>query len=506
MAIYFLNKDTMNFQIITLIIAIFVFNSPVWALTGFTSMPNCGSARIVSGDSCKNLAIEIDFTGCEKKSSPQLAQKIICKDLNLKARFQDDLYRYEAQFAKANNSGWGSAVSWNSVGSVNQWKKVPVPAPASVPVPASVAISISTDNTANVVVAAPIASRPASADSTVLTPAVSPFKFSGFVDMRYTSFSSKDNLTVANAHAESGFGIEDGALYFNYEKSKVAVIVDVAFRRGKDSDTNPSTIPNQSSNSNLAIGVDKTQLYLKYNLHENLYVNFGQFDAIFGVELNDSKDRFFGKTGLVYDSMLPVTHTGAMLEYSANGLTAKIFAANPSNKGSNGTSTAGDEKCEYGAAINYSKNSFRTQLGYMTRPILKANGGSLAGRNLIDFTAGVTVEKFSLDFEYAIVDDPNKNTLTTADNNDREKVGTGLLVLTSYELSDSFLLGVRYEHLQDDPAATSNRTTDSYGLSVHYKLSPELDLRSEYVGYSFKNLSDVVWTDSRLNLAVLLKF
>ena len=338
------------------------------------------------------------------------------------------------------------------------------------------------------------------------TPAVSPYKFSAFVDLRYTSFSSKDNLTVANAHAESGFGIEDGAFYLNYEKNKVVAVVDVAFRRGKDSDTNPSTIPNQSSNSNIAIGVDKSQMYLKYNLRENLYVNFGQFDTIFGVELNDSKDRLFGKTGLVYDSILPVTHMGAMLEYSANDVTAKIFAANPNNRGSNGTSAAGDENSEYGAAISYSKNNFRTQLGYMARPVLRANGGSLAGRNLIDFTAGVTAEKFSLDFEYAIVDDPNKNTLTAADNNDREKVGTGLLVLTSYELSDSFLLGIRYEHLQDDPGATSNKTTDSYGLSVYHKLSPELELRSEYVGYNFKNQSDVVWADSRLNLAVLLKF
>ena len=142
----------------------------------------------------------------------------------------------------------------------------------------------------------------------------------------------------------------------------------------------------------------------------------------------------------------------------------------------------------------------------MTRPIFKASGGALAGRNLIDITAGISVNKFSLDVEYAIVDDPNKNTLTTSDNTDREKPGTGFLVLAAYEISDNLLLGGRYEHLQDDPAAANLKTVDSYGLSGHYKLSPELELRSEYIGYSFKNLSDVSWDDSRINFAFLIKF
>lgn len=475
-----------------------IFSISSWALPGYTTMPTCGSARVVSGSACENIVVEINFSGCALKSNPLPAQKTVCEDSKLKARFLEGNYRYEAQFTPSKDVGWGTG-TWKSLGANKQWKKnqaVEATAPAKPqvvePPPALNAVAKTASEPAPVV-AAPVA-------------VVSPFKFSGYADLRYTSFTSKDNLSVANAHAESGFGIEDGAVYLNFEKNKLAVVVDVAFRRSKDSDTNPSTIPNQSSNANFAIGVDKSQLYLRYSLHENLYFDFGQFDTIYGVELNDSKDRIFGKTGLVYDSTLPVTHTGAALGYAAAGFAYKIFAANPNNKGTNGTSTAGDENSEYGGAIGFSNSTFRTQLGYMTRPIFKASGGALAGRNLIDITAGISVNKFSLDVEYAIVDDPNKNTLTTSDNTDREKPGTGFLVLAAYEISDNLLLGGRYEHLQDDPAAANLKTVDSYGLSGHYKLSPELELRSEYIGYSFKNLSDVSWDDSRINFAFLIKF
>jgi hypothetical protein len=284
-------------------------------------------------------------------------------------------------------------------------------------------------------------------------------------------------------------------------------VLDLAFRRSKDIDVNSSASkPNQSSNGNFALGYDKSQLFLKYKLGSNLIINFGQFDTIFGVELNDSKDRIFGKTGIVYDNTLPVTHTGLMAELLSHGFYSKVFSANPNNKGSYGSSSAGDDKAEYGIALGFSNDYFRTQAGYMRRPINKASGTASADRTLLDVILGTTLGSFSVDLEYSRISDPSKNTLTSSDSSDLEDAGQGMMALLSYRLTENFLLGARYESLRDDPAALSVKSVQSYGGSAHYKLSSELTLRTEYIAYESKNVSDTSWRDSRFNVAAVLVF
>ena len=359
------------------------------------------------------------------------------------------------------------------------------------------------------VAATPVAATPVAATPVAATPvaAASPFRFGGFADLRYTNFSTKDNPLVLSGNPESGFGIEDGAFYGNYDKDNLSVVLDVAFRRSKDVDINSAaTKPNQSSNGNLAIGYDKSQLYLKYKLGSMFTINFGQFDTIYGVELNDSKDRIFGKTGIVYDNTLPVTHTGVMFEFLVNGFYAKTFAANPNNKGSNGSSASGDDKSEYGVALGYSNEFIRGQLGYMARPITKAIGTESGNRSLLDAIIGTTLGSFSLDLEYSRVSDPSKNTLTSGDTSDSESAGQGILALASYKFSDAFVVGLRYENIQDDPAALSVKSIHSFGGSIHYRLGTDLELRTEYITSDSKGVNDATWKDSRFNVATLLMF
>lgn len=233
---------------------------------------------------------------------------------------------------------------------------------------------------------------------------------------------------------------------------------------------------------------------------------FGQFDTIFGVELNDSKDRLFSKTGIVYDYTLPVTHTGVMLEYSTNGFYLKSFAANPNNKGSYGSSTANDDRTEYGVALGYSGENVRGQIGAMSRLIDKASLTERANRVLYDVTLGATLADFSLDVEYSSISDPYKNTLTSDNNTDLEKPGYGVLALLSYKVVDELKLGLRHEIIKNDPGATNLKSIVSSGAAVHYNLTQSLTLRGEYIAYSFKNLSDVEWKDTRLNLSALMSF
>ncbi|PWU19084.1 MAG: hypothetical protein C5B49_06290 [Bdellovibrio sp.] len=496
----------------------------------FKPTKDCGSANVTAGDTCSNVKVEFNFNGCSVNSQPQPAQKILCEGTQIKARYEIDGYRYEALFNKK-DGGWGSGVTWESVGQMKEYEKekknkhseakatqksethpaakvdakpaerTPGAAPSTAP-----AVTPQTPVAASPApAAAPASTAPASA--TAAAPA-SPLKFSGFFDFRYSTFSAPQDPNVVDAHSESGFGLEDAAFYMNYEKDRVSFVMDLAFRRGKTYDLNPTVAPphNESNFSTFALGVDKSQLYLRYKVLDSLIFDFGQFDTVYGVEVNDSKDRVFGKTGLVYDLTLPVTHTGFMAEYANNGFSVKALAANPNNKGSNGTSPTQDTNTEYGVAAGYSNEVIRGQLGYMARPIATADGTGMASRSLVDVTAGTTLGRYSLDLEYSMVSDPSKNTLTPTDNTDTEKAGTGLLALATVKIAEPFLLGLRYEIINDDPSSMSLSHADALGLSLHYKLSSDLELRSEYIGYNYQNVAGTKWSDARFNVAALVLF
>jgi hypothetical protein len=465
------------------------------------------SAKVLSGDTCSNVKVELSFEGCEYKSEPKIAKRIICDGTTIKARFDEGGYRYEARFNKSEGAaGWGGGVKWEAMGPVKQFSEQKAEKPVAKAAPAEhskPAVEPNRDPAGGAI--APVMPPAVPPNAAVQPAPASPFKFSGFVDARYSTFDAKKDPNVANAHAESGFGIEDGAVYANYDKDRFAMVVDIAFRRGKSSDVGGAN-GNASDNSTIGIGLDKSQIYMRYKLTDSLVVDLGQFDTIYGVELNDSKDRNFGKTGLVYDQTLPVTHTGLMLEYLNNGFYGKIFAANPNNKGSYGVSATNDSNTEYGAALGWSNEHFRAQAGYMTRPISDANDDGFEDRTLIDVTAGTTWGAFSLDAEYNILKDPSKDTLTPADATDTEKDGTGLLVMAAYKM-DPCMMALRYEHITNDSAQLSQKSGDSYGVAYHHKLTSELELRTEYIGYTFKPVGggdDV--KDTRFSVGALVVF
>ncbi len=468
-----------------------------WAKAEYSPAATCGAVKVVSGDTCSNVKVEFDFSGCLLKSNPQIAKKIICVGNKITARFQEGPYRYEADFDKVNDEWAGT--TWKANGEIRQFqqkqsagKAVVAPPVAAAPVPAA---------------AAQVAAPERKVSSTEAT-AASPFKFGAYFDIRFNNYKTENNLT-ANGRAESGFAIEEGAFYLNYEKDRVSFVGDIAIRRAKDVDIKDATppIPNQSNNANLALGFDRSQLYVRYKLIDGLVFDLGQYDTIYGVELNDSKDRVFGKTGLVYDATLPVTHTGLKLEYLVNGVYLKALAANPNNKGSFGTSTTKDENTEYGAAVGFGTDSYRGQLGYLARPIGKADGLEMGSRTLIDVILGTTLGGFSLDLEYTMVSDPSKNSLTSADTTDLEKAGTGAMALASYKFNDNFTLGLRLEAIDNDPLVGGIvKKVDSYGVAAHYRLASELQLRAELVDYKNQNLAGTKWNDSRFNLAALTTF
>lgn len=450
---------------------------------------SCGSAQVLSGDSCREAKVQFNLSACTGGEPRVPAARVVCGKKGLTARYQDASFRYEAKFDRVED-GWGSG-TWAQVGPVARFEREAPRAAASLEL-----------------VPAKETAKPESAPVVKPAEAAAPlFKFGAFGDFRYTVFSAPENPSVTNANAESGFGLEDGALYGSYEKDRLTVVADLSFRRQKDVDIDAAaTTPNQSSNGNIALGVDKSQLFVKYRVSPVWSMTLGQFDTIYGVELNDSKDRFFGKTGLVYDATLPVTHTGVLVEAALNGSYAKILAANPNNRGSYGSSTARDDKTEYGAAVGHANDLWHGQVGYLSRSVLKASGSDFGSRTLLDVLFGMSLGSWAFDLEYNQTSDPRKDTLSTGDSSDLEKPGQGFLALVSYKYGEDLVLALRAEQLKDDPSASSIDTVSSAGLSVGYRVAPELQLRSEYISYDYKNLTGTTWKDSRFSLSTLFSF
>lgn len=509
-------KPLTSFSLLSMIAVTGLFYSPsVLAKSEYQAMDTCGSAKVVEGNTCSNVKVEINFAGCALQSEPHFAKRVICEGKKIKARFDSGEYRYEAHFEKKDN-GWGK-VEWASLGPVNQMKKL-----AKQHVLKKIDHhEFHADNSQpERTIAAAQPPQPVEAihkvpEAMAIIPppagiAHSPFKFSAFADFRYTAFDTSQNPTNGggNSHAESGFGVEDGAFYATYEKDRVSIVADVSFRRGMEKDlasaSNPANTPNASTNSDLRIGADKSQLFLKYHLADGLNVNLGQFDTIYGVELNDSKDRAFSKTGIIYDGFVPVVHSGVMIDYTYHGVYGKIMAVNPNGKGSNGASSSGDNNTEYGAVVGYANDTLRGQVGYLTRPIMTADKASSKDRSLVNVTAGVTIGNLAIDAEYDLLNDPNKNSLT-ADAGDFEVAAQGVLLLTSYKLTDAFLVAAKYEYFNNDPAGASIDTAQAYGLTFHYRIAPEVELRSDYVGFAYKNTASQVWNENRFNIGAVIQ-
>lgn len=204
--------------------------------------------------------------------------------------------------------------------------------------------------------------------------------------------------------------------------------------------------------------------------------------------------------------MLPVVHTGAMVEFENNGWTAKVLAANPSNRGSYGTSPAGDERTEYGAAFGYSDDVIQSQLGAMTRSLGSANGVERGQRTLYDLSVGLTLSKWTFGLEVSDIADPSKNTLTPADASDVETDAHGYLGLISYRLSEKNLIGLRLEEIDHDPAALSLDRVSSWGVSLHHRVHQNLDLSTEFIDFHMQDVAGASWANTLFNVGAIVSF
>jgi hypothetical protein len=464
----------------------------IWSLITMAKLPfveveNCGTAQVIGGDTCSNVKVQFVFDGCRLESPPQIAARIICENKTIKARLERTDIRYEAQFKKEDN-GWGG-VSWKPMGSVRQLVRAiadtaavqehPIPN-SKTPIPDSVA---------------EVANPPRALAQTDQPHSLS---VTGFIDYRHTNTWLESGNTAVRRE-RIGYLFEDGALYFNFKKENIEAFVDLPFFRNATSNTD---------NASLAFAETKAQAWMAYNFSESMKIVIGQFDTLYGFELNDSKDRLFGNYGLVYSQTLPIVHSGAYFQYSQSGFTAKLLSANPADRDSFGN-TPNDSGYETGATLGYSNDWMRSQLGYLSR-VQDGLDGSTEPRTLTDILLGFSYWKLALDLQYSLVKNPRKNTLTT-DATDSEDPGSGFMAHLAFKPLDRWTVGFRYELIQDDPAAGASTYFDvtTWGFVAMHELNDNLKGRVEYFQIESKRRSSVatdIFGESRLDIGLTLSF
>lgn len=295
---------------------------------GFELTKACAKATIKSGDTCSNVKAEIDFSACDKEHAAPVPAVIICSGQYIKARAGVGDFKAEARFKKVSD-GWGTT-NWTPSSDARTFLKATLAAATE----KKAVTPVKAEAPAEPTRAAASEAAPTNAASAAVP---SPLSVSAFFDMRYTGYRTLDSSI--NEKTRSGFLLEDGALYVSYKKDKLTGFVDLPFSRN-------GIIT--STTADLGFAKSKAQVYAKYDFLPSLSLTFGQYDTIYGVELNDSKDRVFGNVGLAYSQALPIVHSGAYLTFAQSGFTARLMAANPSDRQTFGTD-AFDSSTEYGA-------------------------------------------------------------------------------------------------------------------------------------------------------------
>jgi hypothetical protein len=329
------------------------------------------------------------------------------------------------------------------------------------------------------------------------------FKSGGFMDFRFSNLNVSKSSRSSSGQPESGFNLDDGALYGNYTNEQIEGVIDIAFRRGKDIDKDSSaSYPNQSSNNSLAFGLDKSQLFLRYKISPSVSIDAGQFDTIFGLEANDSKDRVFSNFGTISETFLPFTHTGLMLEYSQEALFNKTLIANPNSKGSLSNSSNDKKSLEFGSAFGFNGQVTHGQLGLLSRRVNAADRRGAKSRILLDALFGFRIGILDWDFQYSHLRDPNKNTLTS-NVNDLEESARGYGSMATFKFSPSIQNSWRFEYTRNDPSTLGIKSSKAAGTSIHYKIKEELEFRTDFTYSKFATVSAEKFHSTRFNLGII---
>ncbi|RYZ67153.1 MAG: hypothetical protein EOP05_18115, partial [Proteobacteria bacterium] len=258
--------------------------------------------------------------------------------------------------------------------------------------------------------------------------------------------------------ADRGFTVNDAAIYLAKDfGGGVAAMIDLPFASDNTTD------------NNVEFGTQKAQAFLQWN-HGVLSTKFGQFDTIYGVEQNDSKDRFFADAGLVKTTQIPLTHTGALVGVGFEHFVIRGLIADVNNTSSQSTAAANNGNLEFGLQGRFDFAPMYVAVGALFGE--DHNIQEERTNLLVDVMGGFKIDRFRLD---AYV-----NSLSTAGVED---ASTTVGVLSTFELTPALGLGARLEWLKDSQAnfLGLGGQYDALALTVgpSWKVLPEVTLRGD---------------------------
>ncbi len=341
------------------------FLSVLFSIGASSAFAQDSCAKASLEGACPNLKVTFDLSKCSDDPGKGGPAKVSCSGETANASYSTDKYAYSVEVKKTQKA-WGEE-GYQVVRSVRE-------------------LIVKSD---------PEKAKPVSESASAAPEAeeeIAPPSFSGFVDF------------VGNYQKEAkslGFSVYDAALYASHEIRNFKLNVDLPFAWVGEQDDGAGNI---SYPNDFKFATGKAQAYVTVGFepaYGSWTLTAGQFDTIYGFELNDSADRFFPHEGLLYTYMLPTTHTGMMIGFSKEHgpitMTAKALAANRYNQGAKG-----GENVDFGGQLGLTHEMFRTYVGYLTTNLKGAAGF----RHFIDVLVGGTFGKFSLDTEFDFIKEP----------------------------------------------------------------------------------------------------
>jgi len=473
----------------------------------------CGTVKNISGDDCSNLLFELDLSGCEEPA-PSVKPKVVCKNGTATATALTSQNTYVAKF-KQGSERWGVR-PWVAAGDVAQIpipKKKPVAVARPVTKPVArvalkpvefkpeVKVEAKAESKPEVHAEAPVAAgrAPASEGAAVTIARIDPppaptaaapapsapnidpaTKIRGFVDAQ-VKYIRDDSFG-------SGAVINDGAIYFSHSKDDAELYIDIPFAWERLSKPT-NDIDGDSAGNAFILGRNKPQAYVAYT-HGNTKGQIGQFDTIYGFEVNDGQDIALSSQGLIFNRVLALTHTGFLLTQTMGSFILKGLAANAMNEGGQ-TNRNG----EYGAQLTYSSETLRGGAGFLMGTKLGPTG-VFDNRIFTDFLAGATFGNLAIDMEYSLVKEPGLDQ------------GSAFLIMPVYGITKELSAALRYEYLDNilDPIALVLAKTWQLTAGVQYQVTDALRLKLDF-SFSSNKIDGVDPVEGRAGaLAAVYKF
>ncbi|AKA34179.1 porin [Flagellimonas lutaonensis] len=245
------------------------------------------------------------------------------------------------------------------------------------------------------------------------------FTFSGTVDAYYranlTAPNDEDAIAPGSSFANlPGFSLGMANLIANYEGEKVGFVADLVFGpRGTDA---IFLSPLYSATGNIV-----NQLYVYWNVSDDVTLTFGNFNTFLGYEVISPAANFNYSTSYLF-SYGPFSHTGLKADFDlGNDWSAMVAVMNPT------------DVTEFNPTGDYAVGA---QLGYSSQFLnfLYSQGGFE-----VDYTGGFDLsEEFFLGINAAYFD-----------NSDDAVDFAGIALYPQYQTSDNFAIGLRGEYFTE---------------------------------------------------------